>query len=395
MPVAALISTDPTNGPHTAGVPFKFDASPKIGAFSSTIIHYFTTLNSLTSRDCATFQTNRICSVEAQAVCSARGDANSHGNDEWENDYEVRIVKSQYTSPPRRTAPKVPGRQFAASPWEATHESQTLRAVRPTNRQTRHRDQAELPTRDTKALSTGVGEKISRLCLTTCPPVPFVYSVGVSFSFALLTPTRRTIGESTVSAQTEMLGGRLPLLEPSALSAAQKETYERLNRTWIPWANDVPFQSKLEDGRLIGPFNPILFCPAISSSFLDLQETEQKNTSLSQRVRQVVILAVGAVWKSNYELYAHAAAARKAGISEEAIQMLTTGGLPDELDDREKIAQRYARQLSAERHVDAALYSAAERAFGQRGLVEITYLTGIYHTVCALLNAFEIPAPGS
>jgi hypothetical protein len=26
-------------------------------------------------------------------------------------------------------------------------------------------------------------------------------------------------------------------------------------------------------------------------------------------------------------------------------------------------------------------------------LVEITYLTGIYHTVCALLNAFEIPAP--
>src|ERR1700744_166619 len=80
--------------------PLKFDASPEIGAFSSTIIHYFTALNSLTSRDCATFQTNRICSVEAQAVCSARGDANSHGNDEWENDHEVRIVKSQYTSPP-------------------------------------------------------------------------------------------------------------------------------------------------------------------------------------------------------------------------------------------------------------------------------------------------------
>jgi hypothetical protein len=28
-------------------VPFKFDASPKIGAFSSTIIHYFTALNCL------------------------------------------------------------------------------------------------------------------------------------------------------------------------------------------------------------------------------------------------------------------------------------------------------------------------------------------------------------
>jgi 4-carboxymuconolactone decarboxylase len=189
------------------------------------------------------------------------------------------------------------------------------------------------------------------------------------------------------------LGGRLPLLDPSTMSTAQKKTYERLTKTWIPWADSVPFQSKTDDGRLIGPFNPILFSPAISSSFLDLQETEQKNTSLTQRVRQVVILAVGAVWKSNYEFYAHAAAARKAGISEDAIRMLATGGLPNELSDQEKIAQRYAQQLSAGHRVDAVLYSAAEQTFGQQGLVEITYLTGIYHTVCALLNAFEIPAP--
>jgi 4-carboxymuconolactone decarboxylase len=74
-----------------------------------------------------------------------------------------------------------------------------------------------------------------------------------------------------MSAQTETLGGRLPLLDPSTLSPAQKETYEHLNKTWIPWANGVPFQSKLEDGRLIGPFNPILFSPAISSSFLALR----------------------------------------------------------------------------------------------------------------------------
>jgi 4-carboxymuconolactone decarboxylase len=196
-----------------------------------------------------------------------------------------------------------------------------------------------------------------------------------------------------MSVPTEMLGGRLPLLDPQALSPQQKETYDRLNTTWVAWADSVPFQSKTEDGRFIGPFNPILFSPTISSSFLDFQETEQKDTSLSQRVRQVVILAVGAVWKANYELYAHSAAARKVGISEDAIRTLATGGLPDDLSDEEKIAQRYARQLSAEHHVDAALYSAAERTFGHRGLVEIAYLTGAYHTVCALLNAFEIPAP--
>src|SRR6201987_452842 len=164
---------------------------------------------------------------------------------------------------------------------------------------------------------------------------------------------------------------------------AQREIYHRLDTTMIPWADGAHFQSKTDGGRLIGPFNPILFSPDISARFLDLHDGEEKHTPLTERVRQVVILAVGAVWKSDYELYAHTAAAREAGISEDAIRTLVIGGLPDDLSDQEKIAQRYARQLSA------------EHPFGQQGLVDITYLTGIYHIVCALLNAFEIPAPSS
>src|ERR1700739_4739735 len=190
-----------------------------------------------------------------------------------------------------------------------------------------------------------------------------------------------------MSVKSEMLGGRLPLLDPQALSIAQKEIYDRLNMTMIPWADGAHFKSTSEVGRLIGPFNPILFSPHISARFLDLHDGEEKDTSLSERVRQVVILSVGAVGKSEYELYAHTAAAREAGISEDAIRTLATGRLPNELSDQEKIAQRYARQLSAEHRVEAALYKIAEHAFGKQGLVEMTYLIGIYHIVCSLLNA--------
>ena len=35
-------------------------------------------------------------------------------------------------------------------------------------------------------------------------------------------------------------------------------------------------------------------------------------TSLDERVRQVIVLTVGAIWHADYELYAHAAVARKA-----------------------------------------------------------------------------------
>jgi 4-carboxymuconolactone decarboxylase len=193
--------------------------------------------------------------------------------------------------------------------------------------------------------------------------------------------------------QTSSLGGRLPLLEPAKLAATQREAYDRINSTMVPWSEAAHFQSKTSDGKLIGPFNPVLYAPEIGSCFVDLQAAEAKYTPLSERVRQVVILSVGAVWKADYELYAHSAVALKAGLSEAAIRSLADGRSPEGLSDEERVAQRFVRQLTAEHHVDEALYRAAEAAFTREGLVAMTFLAGCYQVVCSFLNGFEIPAP--
>jgi len=189
------------------------------------------------------------------------------------------------------------------------------------------------------------------------------------------------------------LGGRLPLADPAALNPAQREIFERMATRIVPWAKDAQFQSVAEDDRLIGPFNPCLLRPAISAQFLQLQFTEQQHTSLSERVRQVVILTVGAVWRADYELYAHSAAARRAGLPDAAIETLVNGGLPEELTAEDTIAHRVANQLSTTHHLDDGLYREAENAFGAPGVMEIATLVGIYHTVCAVLNVFDVPAP--
>jgi len=193
--------------------------------------------------------------------------------------------------------------------------------------------------------------------------------------------------------ETTHLGGRIPLLDPASLTGEQKAVYDRLTRTMVKWADTSGFQSTTEDGRLIGPFNPVLLSPGIAPAFLDLQDAEAANTSLSQRVRQVVILAVGAVWQSDYELYAHAAVAAKAGLSQGVIQALASGAVPDDLSEQEKLAARFTFELSSSHRVDAGLYQAAEAAFGANGIVDIVCLAGCYNIVCGLLNAFEVPAP--
>ena len=76
--------------------------------------------------------------------------------------------------------------------------------------------------------------------------------------------------------ETGSLGGRLPLLDPAKLSETQREAYDRLNATMVPWAEAAHFQSKTTDGKLIGPFNPVLYAPEIDSCFADLQAAEAK-----------------------------------------------------------------------------------------------------------------------
>jgi len=189
------------------------------------------------------------------------------------------------------------------------------------------------------------------------------------------------------------LGGRLPLADPADLSAAQRELFDKMTSTVVPWADDTGFASTTDHGQFIGPFNPALLNPAMTLATAELLLGERDHTSLSARVREVVILAVGAVWQSEYEMYAHSAAARKVGISEDAIRVLVNGGIPEDLSKDETIAAALTRQLSTTRRVDETLYRQAESSFGTRGLTDMAILIGIYHTVSLTLNLFEIPAP--
>jgi 4-carboxymuconolactone decarboxylase len=192
---------------------------------------------------------------------------------------------------------------------------------------------------------------------------------------------------------TKTLGGRLPLADPAALTGAQRELFNAMNATQVPWANKAGFQATTADGRLIGPYNSFLLHPEVAAKILEFSAAEKTHTTLSQREHEIVIVAVGAVWGADYELYAHCTLARNAGLSEHAVTTLANGGIPDELSEHEKIAARLTRQLSTSHRVDDELYSEAEQAFGTTGLFDIAALIGQYHTVCTALTLFAVPAP--
>jgi 4-carboxymuconolactone decarboxylase len=196
-----------------------------------------------------------------------------------------------------------------------------------------------------------------------------------------------------MSSTSEALGGRLPLTHPSTMSEPQLQLYGRMTKSVVPWSEHAGFASQDGDGRFIGPFNPALQSPTVCGSFLDFQAREEENSSLTPRVRQVVILAVGAVWRSAYELYAHAAVARSTGLPDLAVQALAAGEMAGGLSTAEQTAWHFTHQLTTRRRVEQPVYDQAHAYFGAQGTTDMLCLIGAYQTVCGILNAFEIPAP--
>jgi len=189
------------------------------------------------------------------------------------------------------------------------------------------------------------------------------------------------------------LGGRLPLIDPGTLRGDQKDLYETMRSTLVTWADGNGFRGMTDDGKLIGPFNPYLYSTGITPGFLAWMHADSTHTTLDKQTHEVVILTVGAIWKSPYEMYAHSAVARTVGLPEAAIEGLCRGETPSELTPGQLLAHQFARQLTREHEVDEDLYRKAEKYFGSATLVDLVYLVGLYLLTCALLNAFQIPKP--
>lgn len=199
--------------------------------------------------------------------------------------------------------------------------------------------------------------------------------------------------EEPDKTQSEQMGGRLKLLSPDELNDEQKKLYDYLIETKISWAKKSRFTAALQDGRLIGPFNGFLYSPQMARAFNDCVDAEAKNTSLSARIRQIIVLTVGVVWNTGYEIYAHTAVGKTAGLDDTLINAIKEGREPENLIPPEAAAYRFTYELLTNRKINEDLYRQAVENLKEKGIVDMVNLIGLYLATSAMLNTFEVPVP--
>ena len=122
-----------------------------------------------------------------------------------------------------------------------------------------------------------------------------------------------------------------------------------------------------------------------------LSEYIRTKSTLSPRVREMLILRIGWRCRSAYEWAAHAPAGRRAGLSNDQVRMLAREGY-DGWSAADAAIVRAADELFDADTISDTTWKALDDQFDERQLLDVLITTGGYRMVSMVLNTFGVPA---
>jgi alkylhydroperoxidase family enzyme len=173
---------------------------------------------------------------------------------------------------------------------------------------------------------------------------------------------------------------RIPLVTRDAVAPREQAAYDA-------------FSASRGSEPKVGPYSIIAHMPEMAQRLEALRTYLRKEASLSQKLQELVMLTVAREMTCGYIWYAHAVAARQAGVRNDVVDNIREKRALANLAPDEQIAVTFARELLRDRKVDRVTFDAATAQFGQRGVMTLINLVACYAVLAYNMNAYELEAP--
>src|SRR5215467_15327258 len=177
---------------------------------------------------------------------------------------------------------------------------------------------------------------------------------------------------------------RLALIDESRMSDAQRALLASL-RAGPRGASITPR----------GPFAVWMHAPAFGELAQKLGAHCRYQTALSPRLSEFAILCTARLWRAQYEWFAHAPIAEKAGVSPKTIESLRLGRPPKSAQRDERAIYEFIQELYKTRRVSDRTYKKTHSLLGDKATVELVGILGYYVLISMTLNVFRMLPPES
>jgi 4-carboxymuconolactone decarboxylase len=146
-------------------------------------------------------------------------------------------------------------------------------------------------------------------------------------------------------------------------------------------------------GAIGGPYSVLLHSPRVAERTLPVGNYFHYDSIVPAKDKSLAILVAAREREGAYVWSAQAAAARRAGVREEAIALIKRKGDPSELPPEEAKIVRYARELVETNRISQATFDALNSEHDAQWMVELTVALNYYAMLSGIVSAFEVPAP--
>ena len=175
---------------------------------------------------------------------------------------------------------------------------------------------------------------------------------------------------------------RLPVLDETQMNDAQRALMDAIRSG--PRGKSITPR---------GPFAVWLHAPEFGQLAQALGGHCRYKTALSPRLSEFAILCTARLWRAQYEWFAHAPMAEKAGVKRKTIQDLRAGREPKSATKDERAIYAYIRELYKTKRVSEGAYSRVHAFLGDAAMVELVGILGYYVMISMTLNVFRMMPP--
>ena len=168
---------------------------------------------------------------------------------------------------------------------------------------------------------------------------------------------------------------RLPILKNEELSPRQQELAARIAG---------------KRGQVRGPFLVWLQSPELCDRVEALGAFVRYDCSLSEKLREFSILITARFFDAQHSWNAHFDKAVAAGMAPESLRAIAEGRAPQFTANDEKVFYQFCMELLNDHFVSDATFAAAQKEFGNQGLVDTIGCLGNFSMLAFCLNAFQV-----
>lgn len=143
-------------------------------------------------------------------------------------------------------------------------------------------------------------------------------------------------------------------------------------------------------GRVLNVFRSLGHAPEGLRRLAALGEYARFKSQMSDRLRELVILATARVNNCQYEWTQHVPLALRSGVTQAEIDALNGRDVPAGLSASEEAAVRFVLELGRDCRVAQATFDAVRTDMDEREVTDLTLVTAYYTALGMCLNAFEV-----